>query len=128
MILKRTFREDRRRRKRQLLNTSVQVHTGSSWVDALGINLSEVGMCVFTMANLPLGSEVQVEFDAPRSEERVRLCGTVRHRAIYLYGIEFLAGRDRCSTDLETRPITTPHIDPARSLQRSYANGYHSAK
>jgi hypothetical protein len=120
MILKRTFKQDRRRRKRQLLNTSVQVHTGSSCIDALGINLSDVGMCVFTMANLPLGAEVQVEFHAPRSEERVRLCGTVRHRAIYLYGIEFLEGRDQHATDLvETGTITTSHIDPARSLQRS---------
>ena len=111
VILKRTFKEDRRRRKRRLLNTSVQVHSGPQCVDALGINLSDVGMCVFTMANLPLGSEVQVEFDAPRSEERVRLSGTVRHRAIYLYGIEFLAGQDRHHADLvEAGTTSTPPI------------------
>ena len=60
-------------------------------MDALGINLSDVGMCVFTIANLPLGSQVEVEFLPPRSKEHVRVSGTVRHRALYLYGIEFLA-------------------------------------
>src|SRR5882724_13207379 len=45
MILKRRFKRDRRRRKRQLLNTSVQVFTESAQLDGLGINLSDVGMC-----------------------------------------------------------------------------------
>jgi hypothetical protein len=91
MILKNEPTQNRRRRQRQLLNTSVQVFTGSANVDALGINLSDVGMCLFAMANLPLGSQIQVEFLPPRSQERVRVSGTVRHRALYLYGIEFLA-------------------------------------
>ncbi len=95
MILKRTFKPDRRRRKRQWLNTSVQIFTGSSHVDALGINLSDVGMCLFAVANLPLGSQIQVEFLPPRRTERVRVCGTVRHRALYLYGIEFLPDSDQ---------------------------------
>jgi PilZ domain len=81
---------DRRRRRRQLLNTSVQVFTGSSHVNALGINLSDVGMCLFSMANLSVGSEIEVEFVPPRCHEPVRVSGTVRHRAVYLYGIEFL--------------------------------------
>ncbi len=91
MILKSIFKPERRRRKRRFLNSSVQVFTGSAPVDALGINLSDVGMCVFTIANLPLGSQVEVEFLPPRSKEHVRVSGTVRHRALYLYGIEFLA-------------------------------------
>ena len=90
MILKSIFKPDRRRRKRRFLNSSVQVFTGSAPVDALGINLSDVGMCVFTIANLPLGSQVEVEFLPPRSKEQVRVSGTIRHRALYLYGIEFL--------------------------------------
>lgn len=98
MILKRNSRQERRRRKRQLLNTSVQVLVGSAHVDALGINLSEVGMCLFTMANLPLESEVQVEFVPPRCKHRVRVAGTVRHRALYLYGIEFVSGADQKSS------------------------------
>jgi hypothetical protein len=97
MLLKRNPKQDRRRQRRQLLNTSVQVFTGSAQVDALGINLSDVGMCLFAVANLPLGSQIQVEFLPPRCKERVRVCGTVRHRAVYLYGIEFVL-------DLDQRP------------------------
>jgi hypothetical protein len=90
MIFKGNSTPDRRRRQRQLLNTSVQVFTGSTHVDALGINLSDVGMCLFAIANLPLGSEVHVEFLPPHGKERVRVCAAVRHRAFYLYGVEFL--------------------------------------
>lgn len=87
--------QDRRRQRRQLLNTSVQIFTESSHANGLGINLSDVGMCLFAIANLPLGSHVQVEFLQPRCNEPVRMCGIVKHRALYLYGIEFLAGADR---------------------------------
>ena len=94
MVLKNNF-NDRRRRKRQLLNTSVQLFTTSSHVNALGINFSDVGMCLFSMMNLPLGSQIEVEFLPPRCNERVRKSGTVCHRALYLYGIEFLTGADQ---------------------------------
>jgi len=89
MILKPNFK-DRRRRQRQLLNTSVQVFTGSAHLHAVGINLSDVGMCLFSLANLRLGSQIEVEFVPPGADEPVREYGTVRHRALYLYGIEFL--------------------------------------
>ena len=89
---------DRRRRQRQLLNTSVEVFTGSTRVDALGINLSDVGMCVFAIANIPVGSQIQVEFRPPRGKERIRVCATVRHRALYLYGVEFLADSDQADS------------------------------
>ena len=95
MILTGTSKKDRRRRTRQLLNTSVQVFTGPARVDALGINLSDAGMCLFAIANLALGSQIQIEFLPPRCTERVRVCGIVRHRALYLYGIEFLADADQ---------------------------------
>lgn len=95
MILKRNPKPDRRRRQRQLLNTSVQVFKGSVRMDALGINLSDVGMGLFTIANLSLGSHIQVEFLPPGCKERVRMSGTVRYRALYLYGIEFLVDADQ---------------------------------
>jgi len=88
-MLKRGYK-NRRREQRQLLSSSVQVFTGSAQVAALGINVSDVGMCLFTVANLPLGSQIEVEFLPPRSKKRVRLGATVRHRALYLYGIEFV--------------------------------------
>lgn len=98
MILKRSIKPDRRRRKRQLLNTSVQVFTESAHVDALGINLSEVGVCLFAVVNLSVGSQIQLEFLPPRSTELVRVSGVVRHRALYLYGIEFLVDCEQPST------------------------------
>ena len=100
MIFKRSFKADRRLRKRQLLNTSVQVISGSVQMDALGINLSDGGMCLFAIANLRLGSQVEIEFLPSRSAELVRVCGIVRHRALYLYGIEFLADSDQYSDTL----------------------------
>ncbi|MCU1271294.1 MAG: hypothetical protein JWN74_2588 [Acidobacteriaceae bacterium] len=95
MFLRRNFNQDRRRQKRQLLNTSVRVFTESGCIEALGINISDVGMSLFTIANLPVDSQIQVEFLPPRSTEPMRVWGTVRHRALYLYGIEFLVGSDQ---------------------------------
>jgi hypothetical protein len=88
-------KQNRRCRQRQLLNTGVQVFTDSAHVDTLGINLGDFGMRLFALANLPLGSQIQVEFLPPRCTERVRVCGIVRHRAVYLYGIEFRVDSDK---------------------------------
>ena len=101
MNLIRSFRSDRRRWRREWLRTSVQVFKESTQLDALGVTLSPGGMSLFTLSNLPLGSEVEVEFVPPRSHEMVRRSGTVRSRALYLYGIEFVADSDWYQ---ETRP------------------------
>ena len=103
MIFKRSIKSDRRRQERQLLNTSVQVFTGSTHVDALGINLSEVGMCLFAVASLPVGSQIQIEFLPARGTEPVRVSGIVRHRALYLYGIEFVMESDPTSDSFTGR-------------------------
>ncbi len=95
MLLKRNSNQNKRRRERQLLNTSVQVFTATAHLDALGINLSDFGMCLFTIANMPVGSEIQVEFLPPQCKQRIRVGGTVRYRALYLYGIEFLVDSDQ---------------------------------
>lgn len=58
-------------------------------MDGLGINVSDVGMCVFAIANLSVGTEIDVEFLSPHSTYPERLAAVVRHRALYLYGIEF---------------------------------------
>jgi hypothetical protein len=81
---------DRRRRKRQLLNTSVRVLSDNRWIDALGINISDVGMGLFAVANLALDSQVMIELPGRDRSQRLKLAGVVRHRALYLYGIEFL--------------------------------------
>jgi hypothetical protein len=105
-MLKRTFRRDRRRRPRQLLNTSVKVFTGSVHVHGLGINLSDVGMCLFTLAILPEGSAVEIEYVPPYCRESVRVNGTIRHRALYLYGIEFDCS-DQRAVPLEEDTVAT---------------------
>lgn len=93
MFFKFTSKQERRRRGRQLLNTSVRVLTQAGAIDAIGINISEGGMGLFTIAHLRIGDRIQVEFrtyDGPTTFLRLR--GTIRHRALYLYGIEFDRG------------------------------------
>ena len=102
MFLKRNFGPDRRRRKRQLLNTSVRVLTENGHLEALGINISDVGMSLFTIANLEVDARIQIELFMPHSTERVRVAGVIRHRALYLYGVEFTL--DSGSTSQSSRP------------------------
>jgi PilZ domain len=64
------------------------------------MNISGGGMGLFAVANLPVGSQIEVEFPSPESGLRTRIPGTIRHRALYLYGIEFLP-------EAETRPNRT---------------------
>jgi hypothetical protein len=94
MFLQRVFRPERRRWPRHWFNTSVQVFKESAQLDARGVTLSDGGMSLITLSNLPLGAQVEVEFLPPRSRDTVRLAGRVRSRALYLYGIEFLGERD----------------------------------
>jgi hypothetical protein len=101
MLLKRSFHPTRRS-PRQWLNTSVRVFAGPAHFDALGVNLSDGGMCLFTIGNLPVGTQLEVEFLTPRSSEPVRFSGKVRHRALYLYGIEFF--RESCEGEADARP------------------------
>src|SRR5947199_6694373 len=89
MFFRLNSKSDRRRHGRQLLNTSVRVFTASGCLEGIGINVSGFGMCLFTMANLPIGSGIHVEFRPSWSTESRRISATVRHRAFYLYGIEF---------------------------------------
>ena len=103
MLLRRNFGHDRRRRKRQLLNTSVRIFTDLGVIDALGINISDVGMSLFTLANLELDSRIQIELLRPQSTVRAKIWGTIRHRALYLYGVEFLPESDGGSKSRWTR-------------------------
>ena len=68
----------------------MRVITKLGAMDAVGINISEGGMGLFTVAHLPVGSRIEVEFHTPDGPPSLmRIPGTVRHRALYLYGIEF---------------------------------------
>ncbi len=79
-----------RRWPRQWWNSSVEVFTTSAHVKALGMNISVGGMGLFAVAHLHVGSNIEIEFDSPQSGQRHRIRGIVRHRALYLYGIEFV--------------------------------------
>ena len=105
MLFKRSF-SITRRSKRQWFNTSVRVFTDHGRMDALGINLSEGGMGLFAVAHLAVGSRVEIEFCPPQSSEPVRVEATIRHRALYLYGIEFLPHSDEL-------PSSTRRHNPA---------------
>jgi hypothetical protein len=83
---------ERRRWKRHWFNGSIRLLTESVHVDALGIKISHGGLYLFAITDLAVGAPVAVEFRPPDSREVVRLSGTVRHRAVYLYGIEFENG------------------------------------
>ncbi len=62
-------------------------------VNGRGIQFSEGGIGLFAAANLPVGSQVKVEFRTPHTGEPVRVRGKVRNRSVYLYGVEFLSER-----------------------------------
>jgi hypothetical protein len=86
---------ERRRWRRYWFNGSVQVWNGSRRIDGLGIQVSRGGMYLFAIADLPIGIEIKVTFTEPRSQRRIEAPGTVRHRAVYLYGVEFLPEENR---------------------------------
>ena len=89
---------DRRRWKRYWFNGSIQVVNGSRRIDGLGIQVSRGGLYLFAIADLPVGAEIKVAFRDPRSQQWVEVLGTVRHRAVYLYGVEFLPQQHQEST------------------------------
>ncbi len=91
---------NRRRWERYPFDASVRVVVDQSKVnhsdettivDARGVHFSEGGLCLFAAANLPVGSQVKVEFKNPHTDEPVRVRGKVRNRSVYLYGVEFLS-------------------------------------
>jgi hypothetical protein len=85
---------NRRRWQRHPFDAQLRVVVGHSKdktvVDARGIRLSEGGICLFAAANLPIGSQVKVEFRNPTTDESVKVRGKIRNRTVYLYGVEFL--------------------------------------
>jgi hypothetical protein len=95
---------DRRRWKRYWFNGSVQVSSGSRRIDGLGIQVSRGGMYLFAIADLPIGTEIKLVFAEPRSRRSVEVFGTVRHRAVYLYGVEFLPQREEAGANLDGMP------------------------
>ncbi len=83
--------KDRRRAERRWTAVPVLIRNGESEVEGVSINVSQAGMYFFAAADLAVGTQIEVEFCPRDSKEKVRAYAVVRRRALYLYGIEFLA-------------------------------------
>lgn len=83
-------KQERRRFRRHWLKAPVRITSEGGVIDGFGLRVSEGGMYLFAVADLPPGSLVQVEFTQPHSGERSRCSGVVRNRVVYLYGVEFM--------------------------------------
>jgi PilZ domain-containing protein len=105
--------KNRRQSKRQWVTVPVLIRHRGLRIDGHSINISEGGLYLFAAAHLPPGTLVEIEFRPPRGKELVCATGTVRRRALYLYGIEFLsdgAGTgDRTTVQIE---IPMPSMSP----------------
>ena len=111
MLSKLLSRPERRSRTRQLLNTSVRLITEAGALQALGINISDGGMGLFTVAHLPIGARIEVEFkSADRPTSFMRLRGTIRHRALYLYGVEFLRDESQDAVNVDQDETSGPPL------------------
>jgi hypothetical protein len=112
--------KNRRHSHRQWVSVPVLIRNGGSRIDGLSINISEGGIYLFAAANLSLGTQIEIEFRPPASKELVRACGTVRRRALYLYGIEFLLSDETASTHDRT---TVQTENPMPSISASVKEG-----
>ena len=83
--------KDRRHSQRHWVTVPVVIHDGGTRIGAVSINISIGGMYLFAAANLSPGTQIEMEFRLPNSKGLFRARGTVRRRALYLYGIEFLS-------------------------------------
>jgi hypothetical protein len=66
-----------------------------------GNELSEGGLAVTAGVEMKLGDEAEIEFTPPYSGLPIRIRGVVRNRKGYRYGVEFLAGSDRESEQVD---------------------------
>ena len=82
---------NRRQSKRKWVTVPVLIRHRGSRIDGHSINISEGGMYLFAAAHLVPGTQIEIEFRLPHAKKLVRATGTVRRRALYLYGIEFLS-------------------------------------
>ena len=83
--------KDRRRSERHWVAVPVLIRNRNSRIEAFSINISEGGIYLFAAAHLLPGARIEIEFRPPGKKKAVRTSGIIRRRALYLYGIEFLA-------------------------------------
>jgi PilZ domain len=63
-------------------------------------NISEDGVAIFAGVELRIDAEVFVEFTPAFEGSPMRVCGVVRHRQGYVYGLEFMPRDTREESDL----------------------------
>ena len=85
---------DERRWERHPVDVPIRVVaddlTGTGVILGRGTKLSAGGICLFALANLPIGAQIEVELVDSHYVTPVRVSGIVRNRVVYLYGVEFL--------------------------------------
>jgi hypothetical protein len=94
MALNRQPAADKRRWERRPVDVPIRVvaddMTGSGVIAGRGTKMSAGGICLFALANLAIGAQIDVELVDSHSVTPVRISGIVRNRAAYLYGVEFV--------------------------------------
>ena len=94
MALNRQPAGDKRRWERRPVDLPIRVVAGdmrgTAAIPGRGTKLSAGGICLFALANLAIGAQVDVELIDSHRGTLVRVSGIVRNRLVYLYGVEFL--------------------------------------
>jgi hypothetical protein len=94
MALNRQPAGDKRRWERRPVDMPIRVvaddMTGSGVIAGRGTKMSAGGICLFALANLAIGAQIDVELVDSHCVTPVRISGIVRNRVAYLYGVEFV--------------------------------------
>ena len=94
MALNRQPARDKRRWERRPIDVPIRVvaddMTGSGVIAGRGTKMSAGGICLFALANLAIGAQIDVELVDSHFVTPVRISGIVRNRVAYLYGVEFV--------------------------------------
>jgi hypothetical protein len=94
MALNRQPAGGKRRWERRPVDVPIRVvaddMTGSGVIAGRGTKMSAGGICLFALANLAIGAQIDVELVDSHCVTPVRISGIVRNRVAYLYGVEFV--------------------------------------
>jgi hypothetical protein len=64
--------------------------TGTGVILGRGTKMSQDGICLFALANLAIGAQIDVELIDSLCDKLIRVRGVAHNRVVYLYGVEFL--------------------------------------
>jgi hypothetical protein len=85
---------DERRWERRLVDLPIRLVaddlTATGVILGRATKISEGGICLFALASLAVGAQIDVEFIESICDKPIRVRGIIRNRLVYLYGVEFL--------------------------------------